>query len=131
MPPLPLPMAIAHCAIHKRNRATGNQNQAQGLAIAIEGRGVDGQAHENIPDAVNGHEAVDHFLVGGESGWLEFKESEGIGRADDGVDAESYEDCCEDIGGDVERGGLREGGGGHCSDDFLFVVFWVGFGGSR
>lgn len=95
-------MTIAHRAIDKRDRASRNQNQAQSLAIAIEGSGVDGEAHENVADAVHGHEAVDHFPVRGESGGLEFEKSKSVGGADDGVDAESDEDGCEDVGGDAE-----------------------------
>ena len=103
MTPLSLPMAPAHRSIHERDRAARKEDPAQGLAIAKESRGVDGEAHEDIPDAIYGHEAVNHLPVRGETGWLEFKEGEGIGRADDGVDAESHEDGCDHVGGDAKR----------------------------
>lgn len=117
MTPLALAMAPTHGAVDKGHGAAGDEDPAQTLAVAKVGGGVDGQSHENIAGAVDGHEAVDHFLVGGRGGRFEFKEGEGVARPDDGVDAEAHEDGGEHAGGHFEGGHLGEGGGGHC-------VFW-------
>ena len=117
MAPFSLPMATTDSAIGKRHGAAGNQDPAQGPAIAIERSGVDGQAHEDVPHTVDRHEAVDHLLVRGQGWGFEFEELEGTVRADYRIDAESHEDGGEDAGGNAEGGRLGEGGGGHCVFD--------------
>lgn len=122
MTPLSLPMTPTHRTIDKRDPTAGKEDPAQGLAIAKEGGGVDSQAHENVSDTVNGHEAVDHLLVRGGTWWLELKESEGILGADDGVDAKSHEDGCDYIGSDAKGGRLGECAGCHFRYVYCFAL---------
>ena len=110
--------------IYKGNRAARENDPAQGPTITKEGSGVDGQTHEDVPDAVNGHKAINHPFVGGCSWWFEFKEGEGIAGANDGVDAESHEDGCDYVGGDAERGRLGECSGGHCNSCLVCVCMF-------
>ncbi len=113
MIPFPLSMTPTDRPIDKCNPAARDQDPAEGLTISKVGCRVDGQTHEYVPRAVNGHQAVHHLPVGGEGGRLEFEKFERVVRADHGIYAESDEDGSEDAGGDAEGGGLGEGGGSH------------------
>lgn len=101
MTPLPFSCVnLADSAIHNRYAAGSEQDPPQCLAATTERGSIDGQAHENVPHAVNDHEAVDDILIQWGSGRLEVEELEGVTGSDDGVDAESNEDGGEDVGGD-------------------------------
>lgn len=103
--------------IHKRHLTPRDQDSAQRPAVPkVRGR-VDGQAHEDIPHAVDDHQAVDEPPFGCRDGSRKFEELERVERTEDGVDPEADEDGGEDGGDDVEGGGVRDAGGCHVGRD--------------
>lgn len=91
-------------AVHERDTTGSKQYPAQGLPCTEKGSRVDGQAHEDVPRAVDHHQAVDHLSVRGGRGCFELEESERVEGTEDAIDPESNEDGCKDGGGDVEDG---------------------------
>lgn len=99
MVPLPMPVLPANNPIPDGNSADRQHDPPQRPPGPTPRRCVDSEAHEDIPDSVDDHQAIDEVLFRPGRGIVEFKEGERVFWAEKRVDAEADADCAE-RGGD-------------------------------
>lgn len=109
MPPLAMTVGPTDGSVAQGHSTDGDQDPPQCLPAAEECRRVNGQAHENIADTVDGEEVVHDAFLGRRGRRLPFKEGEGVVGAQDRVDAEGDAGGGDGGGRDLEAFGLREG----------------------
>lgn len=94
MGPLALAISPAHRTVGEGHGAVENQGPAQSLTGPIVGSCVHDQAHEDVPNAVDRHQAVDHAVKCCIGGRLELEKGEAMIGAYNSVDAEADGNSC-------------------------------------
>jgi len=101
---------LGNKTIRKGNSARKYQGPAQRLLGPCEGGRVDGESHKDVAHAIDRHQTIDDLsVIYADGRFVVLEVGEGIGGAEDCVDAKCYEDCGEGIGDVGERGELGEG----------------------